>query len=412
MMQKYKKKYNTHIIAYGLTHFYHITLPEVIPGFELFCYPTNAFVTLKVVFYLTLQHLYEKTTVYYKNNMKQNKSKQVRCLFAMALVTIMLSIGSTDMKAKTRKLDNVTVSVAKWKDNKQAAVSYTFDDGLQEHYTELFPKLKEYGIKASFAINGNTINRYEKYLTEKDSSTDSLVITKPRMTWEMIREMSDAGHEMSSHGWAHINIKKLKGEARRYEVQHNDTVIWQHTGVFPRTYFYPGNAKDSASVAYVSTDRAGTRTQQVSIGSKRNDEWLHKWVRDLIAEGAWGIGMTHGISRGYDHFRDPNILWRHFEDVIKLQKADSIWIGTFHDVAAYEKERYSISLNVKRQDKKIIVEPTLNLDPKIFNIPLTLIVNGNIASAKQQGRDLKITRKGNNCLVDINPDGGVVEIRI
>lgn len=343
--------------------------------------------------------------------MRQNKisSKQILSLSAMALVTSFL-IWSTDMKANTRKSDNVTVGVAKWKDNKQAAVSYTFDDGLLEHYTELFPKLKEYGIKASFAINGNTINRYEKYLAEKDKSTDSLVITKPRMTWEMIREMSDAGLEMSSHGWAHINIKKLKGEARRYEVQHNDTVIWQHTGVMPRTYFYPGNAKDSASIAYVSADRVGTRTRQVSIGSKRNDEWLRKWVRNIIAEGAWGIGMTHGISRGYDHFNDPNVLWRHFEDVVKLQKADSIWIGTFHDVAAYEKERDSINLNTTHKNKKIIVKPILNLDKKIFNHSLTLVINGNIVSAKQQGHDLKMTRKGKDCLVDINPYGGVVEI--
>lgn len=99
------------------------------------------------------------------------------------------------------------VYVARYKDNKKAAVSYTFDDGLLEQYTELFLVLKKYGIKASFAINGNTINRNEAQLASGGRGTDSLVIKKPRMTWAMLKEMSDDGQEISSHGWAHTNIK-------------------------------------------------------------------------------------------------------------------------------------------------------------------------------------------------------------
>lgn len=63
-------------------------------------------------------------------------------------------------------------------------------------------------------------------------TTDVLVREKPRMTWKMLREMSDQGQEITSHGWAHKNVKKINGEDLRYEVQHNDTVIWEHTGVF------------------------------------------------------------------------------------------------------------------------------------------------------------------------------------
>ena len=123
-------------------------------------------------------------------------------------------------------------------------------------------------------------------------------------------------------------------------MQHNDTVIWEHTGVFPRTFFYPGNAKSPEKVEYCSQGRVGTRTEQVSIGSKRDEAWLRQWVEGLIRDRKWGVGMTHGISRGYDHFKNPQVLWNHFEYISHLR--DSVWIGTFHDVSAYVKERDAI----------------------------------------------------------------------
>lgn len=301
-----------------------------------------------------------------------------------------------------------SVSVARYKGNCAAAISYTFDDGLQDQYTLLFPQLKKYGIKASFCVNGNAINRYEKLVATGDT-TDLLVKEKPRMTWAMIREMSDQGQEMTSHGWAHKNVKKLEGEDLRYEVQHNDTVIWQHTGIFPRTYFYPGNAKSPEKVEYCSKNRVGTRTEQVSIGSKRDDVWLRQWVRGLIREGKWGVGMTHGIAKGYDHFKNPQVLWNHFEDVCRLR--DSVWIGTFHDVAAYVKERDAVKLKTKMSKHKIVVKPSLKLDAQLFHEPLTLVVECPILSAQQDGKPLPVSNKNGRGMVDFNPHGGKIVLK-
>jgi peptidoglycan/xylan/chitin deacetylase (PgdA/CDA1 family) len=300
------------------------------------------------------------------------------------------------------------VYIAKYKDNKPAAVSYTFDDGLLEQYTELFPVLKQLGLKASFCINGNTINRNERQLAQGGS--DSLVIKKPRMTWAMIKEMSDQGQEISSHGWAHINVNKISGEALRYEVQHNDTVIFQHTGVFPRTFFYPGNAKSPEKIAFCSRDRVGTRTRQISIGSKRSPEWLHQWVRGLIKNGEWGIGMTHGISRGYDHFRNPQILFDHLADVAQLQ--DSIWVGTFHDVSAYVRERDSVNIFVKEKRHAIIVKPETRLDLHIFDYPLTLVVETPVDEARyKDGTSAIVSIDGNRSLINFLPAKGTLTIK-
>ena len=115
------------------------------------------------------------------------------------------------------------IHVARFWGDRQAALSYTFDDGLLEHYTEVFPRLRQLGLKASFCIIGSKVGRDQK--------------GTPCMTWQQLREMAADGQEISSHGFRHQSMEKLTGEALRYEVQHNDTLIYHNVGVFPRTYF-------------------------------------------------------------------------------------------------------------------------------------------------------------------------------
>lgn len=293
--------------------------------------------------------------------------------------------------------DASAVSIATFYGNHLGAVSYTFDDGLLEHYTQLFPVVKRLGLKCSFCINGSAVN------SDKPSGS------KPRMTWEMMKEMHRDGQEITSHGWAHKSMQRVTGESLRYEVQHNDTCIFENVGTFPRTYFYPGNVKTEEGVAFASRDRVGTRTFQVSIGSKRSAQWLHKWIRTLVAERKWGVGMTHGISTGYDHFLDPQILFDHLADAASMQ--DSLWIATFHDVSAYIAERDNVALTVTTGKNELSVKPKLTLDKNLFTVPLTLLVPDETKSARQNGKKLEILQANGRKFVNFNPWGGTVTLK-
>lgn len=282
---------------------------------------------------------------------KNCKGKEMNIRFVLLSAMCLLHVIGVIAQPK--------VDVARYLGDRKAAVSYTFDDGLLEHYTMVFPQLKARGIRGTFCIIGSKVGRDMK--------------RTPCMSWAQLREMAVNGQEITSHGWSHTAVTKITGEALRREVQHNDTVIMDSVGVFPRTYFYPGNRKTPEALAFCSRDRVGTRTQQVSIGSKRDTAWLRNWVDGLIRKGSWGVGMTHGITRGYDAFRDPNILWYHLDYACSLR--DSLWIATFHDVAAYIRERDDIKLKVKYGKNKITVKPKMTLDRRIFNVPLTLVVD-------------------------------------
>lgn len=64
------------------------------------------------------------------------------------------------------------ISIAKYADNCQAAISFTFDDGLKEQYSILFPKMKELGIKGTFCLIGSRMEFQPKNPEKQTFSWD------------------------------------------------------------------------------------------------------------------------------------------------------------------------------------------------------------------------------------------------
>jgi len=302
---------------------------------------------------------------------------------------------------KTHNYSKSPFRVARYKDDRQCAISYTFDDGLQEHYTLVFPAFERLGFKGTFWVNGRTLS-------------DTIYQGgKPRVTWAQLRRMSKKGHEISSHGWAHKNVTKLLPEELRFELQHNDTVIYNHTGIFPRTFCYPGNAKNDSVIAVVERTRIASRTEQFSVGSKSTAENLEKRISELLKNGNWGVTMTHGITYGYDHFGDADIFWQHLEKVKALE--NKIWVGTFAQVAAYVKEWKALTYDVSPTKQGFRIVPKISLDKNLFTEPLTGVVEqGNIKkiTVSQGKKKLKTKILPDKVLFAFDPFGGEINIKI
>ena len=301
----------------------------------------------------------------------------------------------------------LTVRVAPYYQGRKAALSLTFDDGLQEHYTLLRPELNRRGLRATFAIIGSKVGSMMRSSQDKAMGISGT----PCMTWQMIQQLAADGHEIGSHGWEHKNVTKLPAEQLRYEVQHNDSIIMMHTGRFPMSYFYPGNQKDSVTIAFCERSRVGSRTFQTSIGSKRDTLWLRQWIDGLVEQGKWGIGMTHGITTGYDHFTDPQILWSFLDYVVACQ--NNLWVAPFSEVAAYICERDNIELRVNQKDDHVEICPVSTLCPNTYNQPLTLIITGSsVRLAKQNGHKLHVYQKNGLQMVDFQPTDGTILLKV
>lgn len=294
------------------------------------------------------------------------------------------------------------VSVAKYRHDKVCAISYTFDDGLAEHYTLAAPQLEQRGFRGTFFINGSKVNKDERHI--KDTT---------RVTWPQLKEMAEKGYEISNHGWAHRNFAKFPFEVLKEDILKNDSAIYAHVGVMPRTYAYPNNTKQGEAMAFVARNRVGTRLKQRSVGSKRTARDLEKWMETLIKTGDWGVGMTHGLTYGYDAFGNPQRLWEHWEQV--KANEDKIWVGTFHEVVSYLKEREAIRLTVTEKKNKLHVVPELPLDKELFTELLTMVVEGGTmkkVSARQGKKKLSVQLRSDKAFFDFDPFGGEIIVTI
>lgn len=292
--------------------------------------------------------------------------------------------------------------VAKYQGDKVCAISYTFDDGVLEHFTMVFPAMEKLGFKGTFWINGNTINEGEKGLYNK----------LPRISWKDLKTMAEHGHEISNHGWSHKNLTECTKEEMQVEVDRNDSIIEAKIGVRPITFCYAGNRKNEEVVRFVSQNRVGTRTSQFSVGGKSTPENLDERIAQLLADKEWGVTMTHGITYGYDVFKSDSIFWNHLNRVKSMEH--QIWVAPFREVAAYTAEQKNTRILLVQKGKKWKVTPTCTLDKKLFSFPLTLVVQRNVGddiTAKQKGKKLQIVYLPTKVLINFDPHGGALIIQ-
>ena len=291
-----------------------------------------------------------------------------------------------------------SIYVAKYKDDKQCAISYTFDDGLEEHFTLVYPRFQQLGFKATFWVNGNTINQDAIKRSEK-----------PRISWNNLKLMSDNGMEISNHGWSHKNLTKCTPEELKIEIERNDSIIEAQTGKRPVTFCYAGNAKNEMVIKSASVNRVATRTSQFSMGSKSTSKNLRQRIDTLLQHRDWGIAMIHGITYGYDAFKSDSVLWNHLNEVKTIE--NTIWIGTFKEVAAYVAEQKNIQLLIRHNKNKTVIKPVIKLDHRLFNEPLTMVLKANSCDqlkVSQKKQELLLKIVGNKATFEFNPSDGPI----
>lgn len=299
-------------------------------------------------------------------------------------------------------MENVSVYVAKYKDDKVCAISYTYDDGVKEHYTLVFPEMEKRKMKGTFWVNGISVNPAD------DAARDT-----GRVSWPQLKEMAVNGHEISNHGWSHANLTRISLDEAKVEIEKNDSVILANIGIPSHTFCYPYNARNEETTALASKGRVGTRIKQQGLGTKSTPENLEQWVNSLMKTKDWGVAMIHGITHGYDAFTSQDILWTHFDQVKALE--DSIWVGTFHDVAAYIKETEELECEIIRNGNKITVTPHLTLDKTLFNEPLTMVVEEEglkKVSAIQGQKELTVCSFPGKAIFEFDPYGGIIEVKV
>ena len=89
----------------------------------------------------------------------------------------------------------------------EKSVVITFDDGYRDNYTNVFPILKEFNMKATIFVISSYLNR-DLYLTSEE-----------------IKEMSDYGIDIESHTVSHVKLSTLSYEDQLKELKNSKETI-------------------------------------------------------------------------------------------------------------------------------------------------------------------------------------------
>lgn len=294
--------------------------------------------------------------------------------------------------------------IAPYRDNKRAAVSFTYDDGLLEHYEKVAPELERRGFRGSFWIIGNVIG------------TD-ITQNGRRMTWQQVGELHRRGHEIGGHTWSHPHLTQMQdADSLREEIVTKlDQVFLDHGLPRPLTMAWPYNGYNDQCREIFETGRIGSRIRQVGHGennSKSTPEKLEAWLARTIQQEDWGVTMTHAIEDGYDKWYHPDWLWE-FYDKVKAREQE-VWVGTFGEVLAYQREADATQVRVVEKKRYVAVSLSCPLDPQVFSQKLTLCVKGDWRgeiSVTQNGYPLSFRVDDGLLLIEADPYGKKIIIR-
>ena len=92
-------------------------------------------------------------------------------------------------------------------------VLITFDDGYADNYTNAFPILKYYGMRATIFVIPAFVSKYKNYLT-----------------WEELREMESGGITIESHTMNHYKLEELPDDEIRSELLNSKLILEENLG--------------------------------------------------------------------------------------------------------------------------------------------------------------------------------------
>ena len=159
------------------------------------------------------------------------------------------------------------------------SVIITFDDGYEDFYTDAYPILKKYNMKATQFIIYNFINR-PNYMKESQ-----------------IRDLSHGGLiEIASHTLNHTGLKGLSEKAARKEIFDSKQMLEEKFGITVSTFAYPYGSFNAMAEQLV---REAGYTAAVSVipGIEQSEDNMFYLYR--IRPGNFGMGDVVKMLENY-----------------------------------------------------------------------------------------------------------------
>jgi len=120
-------------------------------------------------------------------------------------------------------------------------IAFTFDDGWDSFYLNVYPLLKKHGITATVYIIADYVG----------SSSGWDYKNRVHLNWKQIKELSEFGIEIGSHSASHIDLRTLSQDKLKYEIAGSKQKLEDKLGVKIKSFSYPFGRFDQKAIEAV-----------------------------------------------------------------------------------------------------------------------------------------------------------------
>ena len=125
---------------------------------------------------------------------------------------------------------------------KRPIAAVTFDDGYRDNYTEAVPALQSAGIPATFFVATGFMGTERDFphdLCPNGEAHADVPNRYPKLTWDDLRAMQDAGFEIGSHTVNHTDLGRADEATIQRELYDSLATLNQELGERPRAFAFP-----------------------------------------------------------------------------------------------------------------------------------------------------------------------------
>jgi len=303
--------------------------------------------------------------------------------------------------------------IANYLGNRKAAVSYTFDDGLQSQLDYAVPVLDTYNFKGTF----NVIAGYVRDL-DTDPQTELAVSSGTVAgSWQSWARIKANGHEIGNHSFSHPHLPALSDPAQiDQEINGSAAISQAQLGVHPFTFAFPYNEETSYLDGLVLQHHYAIREHVQPFGNGiYTVAEMNATVDTAVQQGSWIAPQLHGFLATEYGAMDAYTFSQHLAYVSK--RLSDVWVATYANVSRYQQEQAAAQFEVDAQTtNSLVFALTTPLDPTVFTQPLTVMIattstaTGATATLAN-GTSLPVTLFTGGILgVDIVPGSGPVTV--
>jgi len=279
------------------------------------------------------------------------------------------------------------VTIATWKDDKQGAISFTFDDGYRGAFEHGGAELEAAGLKGTFYIFTDTSVIYDGEL----ASTS------------LVREYKDRGHEIASHTTNHSNLGLLteSGEldSLNQVLSASVEVLNERFDQYTMSMAIPFGSFRYETLDYISQYFYSARSSQYGFNLATPYDFfaLKSWpilsttspayVENLlsIAEsyGTYLPLMYHDITD--EPFDEDSLIYTYnralFSETVQSALNRDLWVDTNERIYKYIRQRNALKIlqmecgDMNAQPGHFSFEADDGLADSIFNVELSLKIH-------------------------------------